>query len=360
MNVNRDNVVIIGGGVAGLSAAAHCAELGLKTILIEAGSYPAHKVCGEFFSPECLPLLKRWGIEPSALINQMQLITAAGDKLFFTLPSPAGSISRFVFDHCLMQRAVACGAQVLTETMVQSIESDGDGYQIFLSSGEKIASDQLIIGTGRVLQLLQKNDQKALPLPYVGIKVHFHVTDIPSDQVFFYIFNGGYLGISKVATDTVNLACLVRRKKFEQFNSDPTSFIDHLAASMHDEVFKKVVNSPQIFPWLTTYVPEFGIRLVPLLPNVYFIGDAAGAIPPATGDGLALAMFSGQMVASYVQAGDAAGFRRDWQKRYKNVFRNGLLLHKMMMLSWGTKLMYRLGSYFPKLVQIIFNKTRLL
>jgi flavin-dependent dehydrogenase len=42
--------VILGGGVAGLCAARRLIELGIQPLVIEAGSYPSHKVCGEFIS----------------------------------------------------------------------------------------------------------------------------------------------------------------------------------------------------------------------------------------------------------------------------------------------------------------------
>ena len=42
------DIAVIGGGPAGTSAAITAAQFGFKVVLLEAGSFPRHKVCGEF------------------------------------------------------------------------------------------------------------------------------------------------------------------------------------------------------------------------------------------------------------------------------------------------------------------------
>ena len=54
MKTNPD-VVIIGGGLAGLTGAIHLSKKGLQVTLIEKSDYPRHKVCGEYISNEILP-----------------------------------------------------------------------------------------------------------------------------------------------------------------------------------------------------------------------------------------------------------------------------------------------------------------
>ena len=55
-------VVILGAGPAGSIAAIQAQREGAKVQLIERCSFPKHKVCGEFFSPEILPILDRAGV----------------------------------------------------------------------------------------------------------------------------------------------------------------------------------------------------------------------------------------------------------------------------------------------------------
>lgn len=85
----KKRFVIIGGGIAGLCAAIRLSELGEEPLLVEGGSYPAHKICGEFLSPECLSFLHDWNIHPVP-ISQAILKTLTS-SLVFPFPSPAGS-----------------------------------------------------------------------------------------------------------------------------------------------------------------------------------------------------------------------------------------------------------------------------
>ena len=58
------NVIIVGGGLAGLTSAVHLSKKGLSVLLIEKHEYPKHKVCGEYISNEVLPYLKALDFNP--------------------------------------------------------------------------------------------------------------------------------------------------------------------------------------------------------------------------------------------------------------------------------------------------------
>ena len=51
------DLAVIGGGPAGTSAAITAARLGFDVLLLEAGSFPRNKVCGEFVSGEALSMV---------------------------------------------------------------------------------------------------------------------------------------------------------------------------------------------------------------------------------------------------------------------------------------------------------------
>lgn len=58
------NVIIVGGGLAGLASATHLSKKGLSVLLIEKHEYPKHKVCGEYISNEVLPYLNALDFNP--------------------------------------------------------------------------------------------------------------------------------------------------------------------------------------------------------------------------------------------------------------------------------------------------------
>ena len=58
-----NEVSIIGGGLAGLTAAIDFLNRNFKVVVFEKNEYPKHKVCGEFISNEVLPYLENLGLK---------------------------------------------------------------------------------------------------------------------------------------------------------------------------------------------------------------------------------------------------------------------------------------------------------
>ena len=56
------DVIVIGGGLGGWTAAIHLRKAGLEVMLIEKRQYPFHKFCGEYLSAEVEPYLSSLGI----------------------------------------------------------------------------------------------------------------------------------------------------------------------------------------------------------------------------------------------------------------------------------------------------------
>ena len=83
-------IIIIGGGLAGFTAAIHLSKLGLQVIVIEKNEYPKHKVCGEYISNEVLPYLNWLGLNILELkptnISKLEFSTTTGKTIKSTLP----------------------------------------------------------------------------------------------------------------------------------------------------------------------------------------------------------------------------------------------------------------------------------
>jgi flavin-dependent dehydrogenase len=344
--------VIIGGGIAGLAAAIRLTELGIEPLIIEAGSYPSHKVCGEFFSPQALPFLQQWGIEP-VLVPHLHLHTPT-QTLSWTLPEPAGSVSHFTSNPLLVKKAQQNGAVVYTETRVQNLDTTATGHRITLSNGQTITASQLIIAVGRLPQLEQMSPPKLL---YTGLKAHF--TGIQQENCLeLFTFKGGYLGMAPIEADKCNIACLMT-ERHTKMPLDVENLLERIFRA-HPILQERMSRGSLAMPaWMKVRAPSFGIKRVPAWPNTYFIGDAAATIPPATGNGLTMALIGGILAADYLVHNDAIGFRREWQRLCRRPIFFGKMLHQMFLHPYLSNPCIQLAKHFPLFIDHIFNCTRL-
>src|SRR5712692_9092780 len=100
------DLIIIGGGPAGTSAAISAARRGASVLLLERGRFPRHKVCGEFVSAESLQILRALLAENDSILHSCVPVSKARvflDDQVITAPiqPPAVSLTRFDLDYLL-------------------------------------------------------------------------------------------------------------------------------------------------------------------------------------------------------------------------------------------------------------------
>lgn len=326
--------IVIGGGVAGLCAAIRLTELGAHTIVIEAGTYPSHKICGEFCSADSLPILKQWGITPIEITKTF--FHTPSDSLEFKLPTASGGLSHWTLDPFLASKT-----NVMKETLVKRLYMESDIHHVILSSGEEIRAPNVIVASGRVA-----SNKKMTPA-YTAFKAHF-TGDIPNDTLQMFFIDGAYAGISPIEEGKFNVAGIcVPGKTLEDLREKNRAFD------------KLLLQSRSLFSeWMTAELPEYGIKETPDWMNAYFIGDAAGSIPPITGNGLTLAITGGIMAAEYGMRGDYKGFKKAWNEHLKARMFWGKSLHFVVMREWMAKCVKAIASSYPGTMDYLYHKTR--
>src|ERR1043166_4436393 len=108
------DVAIVGGGPAGSTCAAFCAQAGLKVIVLEREKFPREKVCGDCLNPSCWPILDRLEIAhrvralAHSKLDWVEFIAISGRTRRIQLATgDEGEIAlkRSLFDDLLMGRA---------------------------------------------------------------------------------------------------------------------------------------------------------------------------------------------------------------------------------------------------------------
>lgn len=348
----KKDFVIIGGGVAGLCAAIRLSELGADPLLIEAGEYPAHKVCGEFFSPDVIPVLARWGIHPIE-IKQVCFHTAK-QTLSFSFPTAAGSLSHLEVDPQLAKIAALGGAQIQTKTKVIRMRPHPNYHEIELSSGEVVQAKHLILAAGRFPQVDQIK-ASAPDMPYIGIKAHFEGISW-HETLEMFALKGLYLGISPIENKRFNVACLVSKDLVKQCQSTEAFIASLMTNRLLESRFSKA--KCLFSEWMSCPIPNFGIKKTPHWPHSYFIGDAAGTIPPITGNGLSMAIKGGILAAEYALNNNPEAFKVRWKKEFSSAIFWGKFLHRVALQPFLLEKMIALGNFLPILKHSVYKLTR--
>lgn len=288
------DLAIIGGGPAGSSAAITAARLGARVVLLEARDFPRHKVCGEFVSAEALDILAGLLRDvPSAKslfdgalpIDRTRLLR--GTRVIVVPVSPAGlSITRYDLDAHLWKAAQATGVE--THANCEVLASDGDGpFQLQTSSG-RLAAKALIIAAGRWSQFTSDRTVPAGP-KWIGLKAHFHEPN-PPRSTDLYFFENGYCGVQPVAEGVVNACAMVR--------SDTATSLQE-AFALHPQLVNRAAGWELASPAVST-APLIYRQPQASRGNVMLVGDAAAFIDPFAGDGISIALRSGQAAGQWM------------------------------------------------------------
>jgi menaquinone-9 beta-reductase len=286
--MNHD-LIVIGGGPAGTSAAITAARAGFTVLLLEAGKYPRHKVCGEFVSPESLDLLASLlGSGSELLLNAPRVgrsrVFIDDTELRFPLSPPAVSISRNDLDAALWSAAIESGVDARQQTSVEDVS--GRGPFVVRTTQAEFSAKCVIFAAGRWPRIERFRPDLQLGPRWIGLKAHFAEAKPPL-STDLYFFEHGYCGVQPIGDGRVNACAMVR--------SD--------AATTLDEVFSKNATLAkrsrawnQIFDTVTTSPLVFR-QPIPIRDNILLTGDSAGFIDPFAGDGIALALRTGSLAA---------------------------------------------------------------
>ena len=374
------DAIVIGGGLAGCSAAIALARHSYQVALMEASTYPRHKVCGEFLSPESVELFKQLDflnclqeIHPATI--QTVRITASHHQWRGRFPAPALSVSRYALDSAFINHVLAGGVTVHTDTRVTHISGClKDGFEVKAQSANgriTFKARSVICAYGKHSNLDRQLDRQfSRDNPtYVGLKQHFRGERL-FEHIDLHTFPGGYCGISQVENDRTNVCMLVEASVFKKVTEDKTDSIDHFMdwICAHNHEFETwIISAKPLYPkWLTIG----GVSLVPKPPiedDIFFIGDASGMVAPLTGDGMAMALQSGLIVAQILdryllgQVNETAtrlAYQTAWRKTFQSRLRLGRFLQTFMLRQSILQPGLRLMNQFPALGNWLIANTR--
>ncbi len=294
------DILVIGGGLAGLVNAVHLSQAGLKVLVLEKNEYPKHKVCGEYISNEVLPYLKSIDIDPfevgATSIEKFALSSPQGTQVKTRLPLGGFGISRFSLDNLLYQKAVANGCKVVKAT-VEKIRFLDDHFEVTTRGGFEYFATFAIGAYGKRSNLDVQLDRKFIhqKTPYLAVKSHY-TGNFPDDLVALHNFKGGYCGVSKVEDGLINVCYLANYKTFKQYRNIETYQQEVLCKNPHLKSIFRTLKSA--FPKPLT-ISQISFAAKETVENgIFMCGDTAGMIHPLCGNGMGMAIHSAQILSN--------------------------------------------------------------
>jgi flavin-dependent dehydrogenase len=304
----KEEIVIVGGGLAGASAANVLASAGRPALLIERDAEPRHKVCGEFLSIEAQTYLAHLGIDLDALgasrISHLRLIQ--GRRITkVRLPFVARGLSRRILDEALLQQAHSRGARIIRGRAVKSILVDPSQIRIDVAAGGEFSAATAFLATGKHDVRGMKREPAGSINDLIGFKMHYHLAgeQRPALEgvVEVILFSGGYAGLQLVEQNVANLCLVVSRQRFEQVGKSWDTLLGRIAGGCPHLAERLQGARPLFGRPLSIFQIPYGFLHTPdpsEPQGLFRLGDQVGVIPSFTGDGMSIALHSGCLAAS--------------------------------------------------------------
>ncbi len=362
------DVIVVGAGPGGATAAATLADEGLRVALIDKHAFPRDKVCGDAVSGKSVDVLRRLG-----LVERLQAREQVG-SWGVTFSAPAGHevaipftkeldapvapgfvCARTVFDELLVNRAVEAGADLMEEVDVEELKRGDDGRisgvravsrgkprpgPVELDAPLVIGADGAYSVVARSLGMTQLEESHycaGLRVYYEGV-TGFH----PLNHVELHFVDEaipGYFWIFPMANGRANVGVGMLSSVVKRRNVRLRSMLEDLIR--HPRFRDRFGGARRVSPIRGWGLP-LGSKLRPLAGDGWMlVGDAGSMIDPFTGEGIGNAMVSGEMAArAAIQANALGSFERARLASYEQALHAYLsaelrLSHTMQrLLNW--------------------------
>lgn len=367
--MNLYDVAVIGGGIAGSSAATWLAKNGQRVLLLERETKAHHKVCGEFISPEAQNYIHELGLNLNELgaekIHHLSLI--CGKRIIQTrLPFTGASLSRYILDEAILSHAQTLGAEIQRGHAVTRIHYKSPHWQIDTTEGTFFAKI-VFLATGKH-DLRGYNRKQRTQNHFIGFKIHFYPNAeehrVLRNCTELFLYQGGYGGLEPVENGKINLCLIVTKSRFEACRREWGNLIHELKCStpLLAQRLKSVTycwpKPLSIFPipYGFVYQPEQNSP-----PNLYRLGDQMAVIPSFCGDGIAIALHTAhRAVLSYLRENKSAQFyHQQMRAELLPQIKRATELSKLISSPWTQTSTFIACRLFPQLIQTFAHTTRL-
>lgn len=366
------DVLIVGGGLAGLFNAILLNRAGLKVTLIEKKTYPMHRVCGEYISNEVIPFLGSLDIDLDQLnvsrINRVEVTAASGTKFSQKLDLGGFGLSRYTFDNFLYHKAMVEGVNFMIGTRVEDIHFKNNHFEV-VTPGAVLTAPLVIGSFGKRSNLDQKLKRPFFykRSPYLAVKFHVKM-DFPDDLIQLNNYKDGYCGVSKTDGDRYCMCYMAHRDDLRKFGT---------LQALEDNIIRKnpylndIFTNAEFLLDKPEVINEISFeKKAPVDNHILMSGDTAGMIAPLCGNGMTMAIHSAKILSEKIishykpgkfvdsnRASLEADYTESWNKQFAQRLWVGRQLQRLFGNNNTTALTLHLLNGLPPLSRYLISKT---
>jgi electron transfer flavoprotein-quinone oxidoreductase len=390
--MEKIDVVIVGGGLAGLSCAYALAGEDLTVLVLERGDFSGSKnVTGGriYLGPIRDLMLDLWEEAPFErhVTKETLTLMAEGSSTTFQLssqkmnqrPYPSYTILRSKFDRWFADKVMGKGIYIVPEKRADDLMLQ-DGRVVGVKTGEEEIGAEVVVAADGVLSLLAEKAGLRKPFEPQHVAVGFkEVIQLPREKIedrfglggdegTAHLFVGsltkGMMGGGFLYTnvESISLGMVIGIDAINQ--REPREEVSRLLDEFKESTeVKKLIEGGTLVEYSAHLIPEGGINIMPKLyaDGILVVGDAAGfgLNMLITVRGMEYAVASGVMAAEAIKEAKKKG---DFSARslayYGDLLRNSFLLKELETFRNALSLLQnpRWFNHYPQSICDLYEK----
>jgi geranylgeranyl reductase family protein len=337
------DVLVVGAGPAGATAARTLAAAGARVRLLDRARFPRNKPCGGAISMRVLGrfpyLAAALDRIPTHRISRLHLESPGRDSILVRSPSPAAlMIRRLEFDDLLVRLAAEAGAEVVEGAEVTQARTADSGIELKTRGGQRFIAQRVIAADGvysvvaRRLGINPGWRPTAVALDMMEETPNDVLSSVDPDMLWVAYGYGGSEGYSYVFPKrhhvNVGIGYVLDyyKAKVEQSPYDlQTSFVN----ALRDRGVLAGRSSREHF---TPYqIPVAGPLRITATDRVVLAGDAGGFVNGITAEGIYYAMVTGDLAGRALAGAGAQAFERLWRAEIGAELRDSVLVQRDLL-----------------------------